>query len=284
LRAFDGKHAGPPDRHAPANLPKRIGENRMNGLVFSALLFVGVLFVIAGLRVATQYQRAVVFRLGKLRGTRGPGLYWIIPAIEWQQTVDVRTVTASVDQQETITKDNVPVKVMVVIWYSVTDPVKSVIDVRDVDKAVIQVALTSLRNIIGRHSLDEVLKDQETLGADMRQTVDRATEPWGVKVTRVEMRNVEIPESMQRAMAQEAEALREKRARIIKAEAELEASQKLKEAAGLIMQNPAGLELRRMQMITEVGAEQNTTTIIMMPSEFVSAASAVAAWAKKETA
>jgi len=171
--------------------------------------------------------------------------------------------------------------VTAVIWYSITDPVRSVIEVREVDKAVIQVALTSLRNIIGRHTLDDVLKDQEKLGADMRAAVDLATEPWGVKVVRVEMRNVEIPESMQRAMAQEAEALREKRARIIKAEAELEASQKLKDAAGLIMQNPAGLELRRMQMITEVGAEQNTTTIIMMPSEFVTAASAIAQWAGK---
>jgi regulator of protease activity HflC (stomatin/prohibitin superfamily) len=240
-----------------------------------------VALVFAGFRIATQYQRAVVFRLGRLRGIRGPGLYWIIPAIEWQRTVDIRTVTASVDQQETITRDNVPVKVTVVIWYAVTDPVKSVIEVRDVDRAVIQVALTSLRNIIGRHTLDDVLKEQEKLGAVLRQAIDSATEPWGVKVTRVEMRNVEIPESMQRAMAQEAEALREKRARIIKAEAELEASLKLREAAGAIMENPAGLELRRMQMITEVGAEQNTTTIIMMPSEFVSAAGAIAEWTRK---
>lgn len=240
-----------------------------------------VVFVMAGFRVANQYQRAVVFRLGKLVGLRGPGLYWLIPFIEWRRTVDLRTITASVDQQETITKDNVPVKVTAVIWYSVTDPIKSVIEVRDIDRAVIQVALTSLRNIIGRHTLDDVLKEQERLGTDMRQVIDSATGPWGVKVTRVEMRNVEIPESMQRAMAQEAEALREKRARIIKAEAELEASRKLKEAAGVIMENPAGLELRRMQMITEVGAEQNTTTIIMMPSEFVSMAGAIAAWAGK---
>lgn len=252
----------------------------MGNLLLQILVLVLVL-AIAGFRVANQYQRAVVFRLGKLRGIRGPGLYWIIPAFEWQRTVDIRTITAAVDQQETITKDNVPVKVTVVIWYSVTDPVKSVVEVRDVDASVIQVALTSLRNIIGRHTLDDVLKEQEKLGIVMRQAIDSATEPWGVKVTRVEMRNVEIPESMQRAMAQEAEALREKRARIIKAEAELEASMKLKEAAGLIMENPAGLELRRMQMITEVGAEQNTTTIIMMPSEFVSAAGAVASLARK---
>ncbi len=242
------------------------------------LISLAILLLFAGLRVSNQYQRAVIFRLGRLQRLAGPGLYWIIPSLEWQIQVDLRVITASVDQQETITKDNVPVKVTVVIWYAVTDPIKSVIEVRDVDASVIQVALTTLRNIIGRHTLDDVLKEQEQLGLSMRQAIDTATEPWGVKVTRVEMRNVEIPESMQRAMAQEAEALREKRARLIKAEAELEASMKLKEAAGLIMENPAGLELRRMQMITEVGAEQNTTTIIMMPSEFVSAAAAVARW------
>ncbi len=246
--------------------------------LISILLVLVVVFAVSGLRIANQYQRAVVFRLGKLQGVRGPGLYWIIPLIEWQRTVDIRTITAAVEQQETITKDNVPVKITGVIWYAITDPVNAVIEVRDVDASVIQVALTSLRNIIGRHTLDDVLKEQEKLGADMRQSIDEATEPWGVKVTRVEMRNVEIPESMQRAMAQEAEALREKRARIIKAEAELEASHKLKEAAGCIMENPAGLELRRMQMITEVGAEQNTTTIIMMPSEFVAMAKGIADW------
>ena len=246
------------------------------------VVVVGLVFlIISGFRVANQYQRAVVFRLGKLQGIRGPGLYWIIPFVEWQRTIDIRVITASVDQQETITRDNVPVKVTVVIWYAIVDPIRAVIEVRDVDGAVIQVALTSLRNIIGRHTLDDVLKDQEQLGITMRQAIDTATEPWGVKVTRVEMRNVEIPESMQRAMAQEAEALREKRARIIKAEAELEAAVKLKEAAGLIMENPAGLELRRMQMITEVGAEQNTTTIIMMPSEFVSMAKGIADWTEK---
>ena len=249
--------------------------------IFVPLLIVAVL---AGFRVANQYQRAVVFRLGRLQGVRGPGLFWIIPIFEWTRMVDIRTVTASVDQQETITKDNVPVKVTAVIWYAVTDPVKAVVEVLDVDRAVIQVALTSLRNIIGRHTLDDVLKEQERLGTDLRQVIDSATEPWGVKVTRVEMRNVEIPESMQRAMAQEAEALREKRARIIKAEAELEASRKLREAAGVIMENPAGLELRRMQMITEVGAEQNTTTIVMMPSEFVTMARSISDYASRASA
>jgi regulator of protease activity HflC (stomatin/prohibitin superfamily) len=241
-------------------------------ITFIAVAAILTVVGLAGLRVANQFERAVVFRLGKLRGTRGPGLYWLIPFFEWQTMVDLRTITASVQQQETITRDNVPVKITAVVWYSTVDPVRAVVDVLDVDGAVIQVALTTLRNIIGRHSLDEVLKEQEHLAVAMRLAIDGATEPWGVKVTRVEMRNVEIPESMQRAMAQEAEALREKRARIIKAEAELEAAVKLKEAACLIMEHPAGLELRRMQMITEVGAEQNTTTIIMMPSEFVSMA------------
>jgi regulator of protease activity HflC (stomatin/prohibitin superfamily) len=245
-------------------------------LILLAALTLLALFSLAGLRVANQFERGVVFRLGKLRGTRGPGLYWLIPLFEWQVMVDLRTITASVQQQETITRDNVPVKITAVVWYSTVDPVRAVIDVRDVDGAVIQVALTSLRNIIGRHTLDDVLKEQEQLAGIMRQAIDAATEPWGVKVTRVEMRNVEIPNSMQRAMAQEAEALREKRARIIKAEAELDASVKLKEAAGMIMEHPAGLELRRMQMITEVGAEQNTTTIIMFPSEFVAAARGIA--------
>jgi regulator of protease activity HflC (stomatin/prohibitin superfamily) len=237
-----------------------------------ALAILAIVFGLAGLRIATQYERAVIFRLGRLRGIRTPGLYWLVPIIEWQRTVDVRTITASVDGQETITKDNVPVKVTVVIWYSVVDPAKSVVEVRNVDGAVVQVALTSLRGIIGRHTLDDVLKEQERLGSELRLAIDAATAPWGVKVERVEMRNVEIPATMQRAMAQEAEALREKRARIIKAEAELEASEKLKNAASLIMESPAGLELRRMQMITEVGAEQNTTTIVVLPSEFVSMA------------
>lgn len=249
--------------------------------MLQTLIFIVCFFALCGLRIANQYQRAVVFRLGKFQRVQEPGLYWIIPIIEWQKTVDIRTITASVDQQETITKDNVPVKVTAVIWYAVVDPAKAVIDVRDVDSAVIQVALTSLRNIIGRHTLDDVLKEQEKLSSDLRQSIDLATEPWGVKVTRVEMRNIEIPESMQRAMSQEAEALREKRARIIKAEAELEAAEKLMIAAGLIMQNPAGLELRRMQMITEVGAEQNTTTIIVMPSEFVSMAKSISDLADK---
>jgi regulator of protease activity HflC (stomatin/prohibitin superfamily) len=155
------------------------------------------------------------------------------------------------------------------------DPRGATLEVRSIDNAVIQVALTTLRTGIGQHTLDDVLKEQEAVSMIMQEKIDKATETWGVKVERVEMKNVEIPESMQRAMAQEAEALREKRARLIKAQAEMEAAELLRRASEIIMQNPAGLELRRMQMITEVGAEQNTMTIIMMPSEFVEMARAI---------
>jgi regulator of protease activity HflC (stomatin/prohibitin superfamily) len=248
-------------------------------LVIAAVLLL-LLVGLAGLRIANQYERAVVFRLGRYHSTRGPGLYWIIPAIDRQATVDLRVNTAAVEQQETITKDNVPIKVNAVVWYRVIDPRRATIDVKHVDHAVIQVALTTLRTGIGQHSLDEVLKEQEAVAHIIQQKIDAVTEPWGVKVERVEMKNVEIPATMQRVMAQEAEALREKRARLIKAQAEFEASAQLRQAAEIIMQNPAGLELRRMQMITEVGAEQNTMTIVMMPSEFVSAAASLAKLAK----
>ena len=235
-----------------------------------------VILGLAGLRIANQYERAVVFRLGRYRGIKGPGLYWIIPLIEWQSTVDLRIKTAAVEQQETITRDNVPIKINAVVWYRTIDPRAAVLEVRNIDNAVIQVALTTLRNGIGQHTLDDVLKEQDSVSQRMEQKIDAATEPWGVKVERVEMKNVEIPASMQRAIAQEAEAQREKRARIIKAQAELEAAEQLRQASQIIMQNPAGLELRRMQMITEVGAEQNTMTLVMMPSEFVAAAGAIA--------
>jgi regulator of protease activity HflC (stomatin/prohibitin superfamily) len=245
------------------------------GSFLAVVILVLAALVLLGMRIANQYQRAVVFRLGRFQTIRGPGLYWLIPLIEWQTTVDLRTITAAVEQQETITKDNVPIKVNAVVWYRIVDPRSAIIEVRFIDNAVIQVALTTLRTGIGQHSLDEVLKEQEAVSRAMQEKIDAVTEPWGVKVERVEMKNVEIPESMQRAMAQEAEALREKRARLIKAQAELEAAEQLRAASQIIMQNPAGLELRRMQMITEVGAEQNTMTIVMMPSEFVSAAAAI---------
>ena len=253
----------------------------MSNLV--VILVALAVFGIAGLRIANQYARGVVFRLGRYRATLGPGLYWIIPLIEWQRLVDLRITTAAVEEQETITKDNVPIKVNAVVWYRVVNPKEAVIEVKSIDTAVIQVALTTLRTGIGQHSLDEVLKEQEAVSKVIQEKIDAVTEPWGVKVERVEMKNVEIPQSMQRVMAQEAEALREKRARLIKAQAEHEAAEQLRKASEIIMQNPAGLELRRMQMLTEVGAEQNTMTIVMMPSEFVSMAGSVARLAPAKT-
>jgi regulator of protease activity HflC (stomatin/prohibitin superfamily) len=222
----------------------------------------------------------VVFRLGKFDRTAGPGLYFLWPLIEWQTKLDLRTITADVEQQEGITRDNVPIKVDAVIWYRIVDPERAVMEVKNVSNAVVQVSLTTLRAVLGQHTLDDILKAQDTIAEVMQKAIDSVTEPWGVKVELVQMKNVEIPPSMQRAMAQEAEALREKRARLIKAEAELDAAEQLRRAAEVIMQNPAGLELRRMQMITEVGAEQNTMTIIMMPSEFVAMAKGIADAAK----
>ncbi|HEV3260541.1 MAG TPA: SPFH domain-containing protein [Gemmataceae bacterium] len=240
------------------------------GYIVAGLVLTGL--VLSGVRIAQEYQRAVVFRLGRFHSVRGPGLYYNIPLLEWQRKVDMRTITVNVEPQETITKDSVTIKVNAVLWYRVTEPFKAILEVADFRDAVYQVALTSLRNIIGQHALDEVLKERDKINVQLRAIVDQATDPWGVQVEMVEMKDVEIPQAMQRAMAREAEAIREKRARLIKAEAEQEAAAKLSEAARQISDSPFGLELRRMQMISEVGAEQNSTTIIMMPSEFVTLA------------
>lgn len=229
-------------------------------------------FLASGLRIAQEYQRSVVFRLGRYHSVRGPGLYYNLPLLEWQRKVDMRTITVNVEPQETITKDSVTIKVNAVLWYRVTEPFKAILEVADFRAAVYQVALTSLRNIIGQHALDEVLKERDKINVQLRAIVDHATDPWGVQIEMVEMKDVEIPQAMQRAMAREAEAIREKRARLIKAEAEQEAATKLCAAAEQIAEHPFGLELRRMQMISEVGAEQNSTTIIMMPSDFVTLA------------
>jgi regulator of protease activity HflC (stomatin/prohibitin superfamily) len=258
----------------------------MTDFLASHAVLIGVAIVIAAIiirsiRIANQYERAVVFRLGKYNRTAGPGLYIVWVLIEWQNKLDLRTVTTAVEQQEGITRDNVPIKVDAVIWYRIVDPERAVIQVRTVANAVEQVSLTTLRTVLGQHSLDEILKAQDTISEVMQKSIDSVTEPWGVKVERVQMKNVEIPPTMQRAMAQEAEALREKRARLIKAEAELDAAEQLRNAAQVIMQNPAALELRRMQMITEVGAEQNTMTIVMMPSEFVAMARGIGELAGK---
>ena len=243
---------------------------------FFGIIVVAVVgFWMASVRVAQEYEKAVVFRLGRVVGLRGPGLYFLIPFIEWQRKLDLRTVTVNIEQQETITRDSVTVKVNAVLWYRVRDPLKAVVEVQSFDGAVYAIALTALRNIIGQHMLDEVLKERDRINEQLRAIVEETTNKWGVTVEAVEMKDVEMPEQMQRVMAQEAEAIREKRARIVKAEAEKEAAQKLVEAAQMIAQSPMALELRRMQMVTEVGADQNTTTVVLLPSEFASMARAI---------
>jgi len=228
------------------------------------------LFLLAGVRIVQEYERGVVFRLGRFHKVKGPGIYWIIPLIDRQWRLDLRTRTVDVEQQETITADSVTVRINAVLWYRIFDPERAIVQVQSYGSAVYQLSLTSLRNIIGQHVLDEVLKHRDVINETLRAIVDKATQPWGIHIEMVEMKDVEIPEAMQRAMAREAEAIREKRARLIKAEAESEASEKLAGAAKVISLNPAALELRRMQMVSEIGAEHNTTTIVLMPSEMVS--------------
>jgi regulator of protease activity HflC (stomatin/prohibitin superfamily) len=239
---------------------------------FVPIAVIVVLLFLSGFRVAQEYQRAIVFRLGRFTKQKGPGLYWIIPLFERQQTVDIRTRTVDLEQQETITKDSVTVKVNAVMWFKVTVPEDAVIKVANYNAAVYQFSVTALRNIIGQHTLDEVLRGREQINNTLQKVVDAATQHWGIKIEMVEMKDVEIPNGMQRAMAREAEAIREKRARIVKAEAELDASIKLSQGAAEMAKNPMSLELRRMQMLSEIGIDNNTTTIVLVPSDFTAAA------------
>ncbi|HEY4942615.1 MAG TPA: slipin family protein [Rhizomicrobium sp.] len=238
--------------------------------------FAAAVYALGGIRIAQEYERGVVFRLGRFRLVKGPGLYWIAPIFDRQWLLDLRTRTVTVEQQETITRDSVTIKVNAVLRYKIANPEQAIVAVQNYGAAVYQLALTSLRNIIGQHVLDEVLKERDQINETLKKIVDDATTPWGIHIEMVEMKDVEIPEAMQRAMAREAEAIREKRARIIKAEAESEASEKLAIAARVVAANPAALELRRMQMVSEIGAEHNTTTIVLMPSEMVGMGAALA--------
>ena len=253
-------------------------------------MFIGICVIIfilflTGIRIAQEYQRGVIFRLGRYVGMRGPGLYWIIPlGIERSMIIDIRIKTVSAEQQETITRDSVTIKVNAVLWFKIVDPAKSVIAVNDAGAAVYQLALTSLRNIIGQHDLDEVLQQRDKINRLLQEGVAATTMSWGVEVERFEMKDVELPEAMQQVMAMQAEAIREKRARIIKAEAELEASVKLAAAAGQMAGNPVALELRRMQMVSEVGAENNSTTVLMIPSDFVSLSNTLKDYLQARTA
>jgi regulator of protease activity HflC (stomatin/prohibitin superfamily) len=240
------------------------------GIIIAAAIAAAILR--AGIRVDREYERGVIFHLGRFQQIKGPGLYFITPILDQKVQVDIRTKTVDIAPQEAVTADSVTIKINAVLYYRIIDPMKAISRVENYQMAVYQASMTTLRNIVGQHNLDDMLQSRDKINAKVQEIVDEITEPWGVAIERVELKDVEIPISMQRAMAKEAEAAREKRARLIKAEAEQEASQLLSQAAQQMMENPAALELRRLQMLTEIGAENNTTTLVMIPSDIISLA------------
>ncbi|MEI6381220.1 MAG: slipin family protein [Cyanobacteriota bacterium ELA615] len=243
----------------------------MEGLLIPVIVFLSW-FGIGGLKIDREYERGVIYRLGRFESIKGPGMYWIVPLVDQKAKVDIRTKTVDIAPQEGVTADSVTIKVNTVLYYRVIDPSKAINRVENYQVAVYQAAMTTLRNVVGQNHLDDILKNRDKVNQTVQSIVDEITEPWGIEIERVEMKDVEIPPTMQRAMAQEAEAIREKRARIIKASAEQEASIKLAEASAKIMENPIALELRRLQMLTEIGAENNTATVIMLPSDLITLA------------
>ncbi|BAQ63530.1 slipin family protein [Geminocystis sp. NIES-3709] len=228
-----------------------------------------IIFVLTGFKIDREYERGVIFRLGRMSSIKGPGLYWTIPLVDQKAKVDIRTKTVEIKSQETITADSVTVKVNAVLYYRILDPNRAINKIEDYTTAVYQAAMTTLRNVLGQNALDNILRNRDKMNIQIQEIVDEITEPWGVVIERVEMKDVEIPQSMQRAMAQEAEAIREKRARLIKAAAEKDASIMLSEASQQMMNNPIALELRRLQTLTEIGAENNTTTVMLVPTELI---------------
>jgi len=241
----------------------------MEGYVISFII--AFIVFLNGLKVDREYERGIIFRLGRFQKVKGPGLYWICPGIDQKVQVDVRTKTVDIPPQEAVTADSVTINVNAVLFYRIleNESSKAINKVENYQMAVYQSAMTTLRNVVGQNILDDILQNRDKINFKVQEIVDEITEPWGICIERVEIKDVEIPHAMQRAMAKEAEAIREKRARLIKAEAEQEASLKLSQASQLIMNNPAALELRRLQMLTEIGAENNTTTVIMIPSDLV---------------
>jgi regulator of protease activity HflC (stomatin/prohibitin superfamily) len=244
----------------------------MGTLLVPFLLFVGfavLLVLVNSIKVVREYERLVVFRLGLLVGERGPGLIILIPGIERAVKVGLRTVTMDVPAQDVITKDNVSVKVNAVIYFRVIDSSRAIVQVENFLYATSQIAQTTLRSILGEQELDELLSERERLNQALQQVIDRQTEPWGVKVSTVEVKNVDLPQEMQRAMARQAEAERERRAKIIHAEGELQASEKLSQAAAVIEREPATMTLRYLQTLTEIASEQNSTILFPVPLELM---------------
>jgi regulator of protease activity HflC (stomatin/prohibitin superfamily) len=240
-------------------------------LVFFVLIFLG-----ASVRVLREYERGVIFRLGRLIAQKGPGLILLVPVIDRMVRVDLRTVTLNIPPQEVITRDNVPARVNAVAYFRVIDPNKAIVEVENFLLATSQIAQTTLRSVLGKADLDQLLAERERLNEDLQKIIDEQTEPWGVKVSTVEIKDVEIPEQMQRAMARQAEAERERRAKIINSEGEYQAAEKLAQAADIISKNPATLQLRYLQTLLEMGVNQNTTIVFPLPIDLIEAFTAMA--------
>jgi regulator of protease activity HflC (stomatin/prohibitin superfamily) len=245
----------------------------VTGLGFSALVVVILLLGLlsSAIKIVQEYERGVIFRLGRLVGAKGPGLFFIIPIVDRMVKVDLRVVTLDIPSQEAITKDNVTVKVNAVAYFRVVDPSNAIVQVEDYRKATWQIAQTTLRSVLGQSELDELLTHREAINEKLQQIIDEQTEPWGIKVSIVEVKDVELPETMKRAMARQAEAEREKRAKIIHADGEYSASERLRDAAGRISEQPAAIQLRYLQTLTEIAVEKNSTIIFPVPIEFFKA-------------
>ncbi len=240
----------------------------MGPLAVILLIIFGII-MLSAFRVLREYQRGVIFRLGKVIGVKGPGLIIVWPIIDQMKRVDLRVITMDVPPQDVITRDNVSVKVNAVVYFRVFDAVKAVVEVENYHYATSQLGQTTLRSVLGEVALDELLSNREQINNQLQSILDRLTDPWGIKVTLVETKHVDLPEEMRRVMARQAEAERDRRAKIILAEAEFQASQKLADAADVIGQHPIALQLRYLQTLTEIAAENNSTTIFPLPIELL---------------
>jgi regulator of protease activity HflC (stomatin/prohibitin superfamily) len=245
----------------------------MNGLVLAAcvavLVFLALMVLLSSIKIVPEYERGVIFRLGRLMGARGPGLFLVVPVYERMVRVDTRVITMDVPAQEVITLDNVTIKVNAVLYFQVINPNWAVTKVMDYIRATMQIAQTTLRSVVGQGELDELLAKRDLINQKLQKIIDEQTEPWGIKVTIVEVKDVELPQNMQRAMAKQAEAEREKRAKLIHAEGELQASRALAQAAEIMAKEPVTLQLRYLQTLTEIAAEKNSTIIFPLPIEII---------------
>ena len=246
-------------------------DQLLSGNLILIVVVAAMLFIIfsTAVRVVQEYERGVVFRLGRRVGARGPGLILLIPGIERMQKVDLRVITLDVPSQEAITKDNVTVKVSAVVYFKVVDPQRAIVQVLDYIRATSLIAQTTLRSVLGQSDLDQLLAERDRINLRLQQIIDEQTDIWGIKVSAVEVRDVELPQTMQRAMARQAEAEREKRAKVIHAQGEFEASQQLAAAAQVIGGQPAALQLRYLQTLTEIAAEKNSTIVFPLPVDLL---------------